>query len=182
MKIKKQKHTKAPLVIIAIIIALSAASYAFIAHKKSLWPFPPQQSQNTDAQQDTINESPKNSNSVKKDEAGAAVNDGKTTDQVPINKDLVATITQLEQLDDTVKFSATIENSTSAGTCVVTFTNPNDRPVTKQFDATIKDGVTLCKSSDIPSLEFSYLGAWSVSFRYYVGGEQITATGEVTIQ
>lgn len=183
MKIQKSKINKPNLIPAIIVIALLlVSSYAFIAYKKSFWPFPPETILNTDAQQDTTNESPKNSNTIKKEESAADINSGKTSDQIPISKELVATITQLEQAGANVKFSAKVEGSSKTGTCVVSFTNPNDRPVTKQFNATTKDGVLLCGPLDIPSLEFSFLGEWNVSFRYYVESEQVTTTGKVTIQ
>ena len=170
-------------IIVGIVLLLAAGgAYTYAAYKKSWWPFPAQSSVNIDAQQDTENESPKNNNTTKKDESKADENTGKTSDQVPVNDKFIPTISVLEQSGNNVKFAASIKNSSSAGQCVVTFSNPNDRPVVKQFDATVKDGSAICGPIEVPALEFSYLGEWQVSLRYYVGTEQATTTGKVTIR
>lgn len=106
----------------------------------------------------------------------------KTSDQVPVSKDLEATISQLEQTDEGIIFSATIANSPDAGRCVVTFTNPNDKPVVKEVDATVKDGVALCGPLTVSPLEFSYLGEWQATLRYYLDDQQAIASGKVVIR
>lgn len=106
----------------------------------------------------------------------------KTSDQVPVSKDLAATISRLEQTDEGIIFSATIANSPTAGRCVVTFTNPNDKPVVKEIDATTKDGTALCGPLTVSPLEFSYLGEWQVTLRYYLNDQQAIASGKVTIR
>lgn len=179
MKIKKQSKRK--LIIASAVIVVAVAMYGVIALKLSYWPFLAP-TVNLDGRQDTINESPKNNNPVKKDDNQPEINPGKTPDQVPINEEFVASITQLEQIGDNIKFAAEISNSPSIGTCVVTFTNANDRPVTKQFSATPSNNSMLCGPMDIPALEFSYLGEWTVSLRYYVGSEQAIASGKVIIK
>lgn len=109
-------------------------------------------------------------------------NTDKTSDQVPVSKDLTATISQLEQTDEGIIFSATIANSPDAGRCVVTFTNPNDKPVVKEVDATVKDGVALCGPLTVSPLEFSYLGEWQATLRYYLDDQQAIASGKVVIR
>ena len=106
----------------------------------------------------------------------------KTTDQVPVSEGLKASITQLEQKDNLILFSAAVENASSAGSCTVTFSSPNDKPVVKEVDASMKDGVALCGPLNISSLEFSYLGEWQVTLRYYLNDEQAVATGKITIR
>lgn len=110
---------------------------------------------------------PKNSQSV-------------TTEDVPVSKSATATITRLEQKDSTVYFDATVSNATQLGKCVVTFTTPNDKPVTREFDAVERNGTYLC-SITLSALEFSYLGEWEATLRYYNGDSQVIAKGKVVI-
>jgi hypothetical protein len=181
MNIKKTNKRKKVYVIGGIVLLLLVVSYFAVAYTKGFWPFSDVNRDQT-ASRDTVNESPRNNNPAKKDEAAPDANAGKTTDQVPIAKDFVATITRLDQTDGQVNFSAKIDNSPSAGTCVVTFSNPNDRPLIKQVAATVDGGTTLCGPLSVPSLEFSYPGEWNVSLRYYVGSEQVITEGKVTIR
>jgi hypothetical protein len=103
-----------------------------------------------------------------------------TTEDVPVNTAATATITRLEQKDSTVYFDATVNNATNLGKCVVSFTTPNDKPIAKEFDAT-KNGTEFRCSLTTSALEFSYLGKWDVTLRYYDGNSQIITKGSVTI-
>ena len=103
-----------------------------------------------------------------------------TTDDIPVDSSASASITRLEEKDSVVHFSAKISGANELGRCVVTFSTPNDRPVTKEFDATKSNADYIC-TVDTSSLEFSYLGKWSVNLRYYSNSTQVTATSEVTI-
>lgn len=162
-----------------VIILISA--YVLAAHSQSWWPFSTTGINDPNAQQQqTVNTSPKNNNSIKTTPADK--DEGKTSDQIPTSTTLAATITDVVQDGSNVDFNARIDNSTGAGTCVITFTNPNDRPVTKQIEATYKAGTSLCGPLKIPAYEFSFLGQWDVALHYYENSEQVTATSQVTIQ
>lgn len=187
MKINKQPkntpNTRLRLaVIIAVILLIFAAAYTAIAYKNQYWPFSSTETVDTDGRQDTVNESPKNNNPATKGDTDTTGNKGLNTDEVPVAVALSASITTLEQSGDAVNFSAKINGTASNGTCVVTFSNANDRPVTKEFSSTTKDNITTCGPVSIPSLEFSFLGEWNVSLRYYTGTEQVVTEGKVTIQ
>lgn len=103
-----------------------------------------------------------------------------TTEDVPINTSASATITRLEQKDSIVYFDAMVTNTTQLGKCVVTFTTPNDKPVTREFDATERNGVFIC-SVTLSALEFSYLGEWEAMLRYYNSNSQVVTKGKVVI-
>lgn len=182
MKIKKDSNkTKRVIIITLAALVVLSISLVAVAYQKKLWPFQVTPV-DTDSRQDTVNESPKNNNPIKKEDSKSSINEGMNSDQIPVAEDFSATITQLDQTGDTVNFAAKINNSPSPGTCVVTFSNPNDRPVTRQFDSTVKDSVSVCGPLAIPSLEFSYLGEWNVSLRYYVGTKQAIVDGKVVIK
>lgn len=103
-----------------------------------------------------------------------------TTDDVPVSTSASAVITRLEEKDSVVHFSAKVSGTNELGRCVITFSTPNDRPITKEFDA-IKSASDYICAIDVSSLEFSYLGKWSVNLRYYSEDSQVTVTSEVTI-
>jgi len=103
-----------------------------------------------------------------------------TTDDIPVSASASAVITRLEEKDSVVHFSAKVSGVKEVGRCVITFSTPNDRPVTKEFDA-VKSGADYICAIDVSSLEFSYLGKWSVNLRYYSEDTQVTVTSEVTI-
>ena len=103
-----------------------------------------------------------------------------TTDDIPVSTVASASITRLEEKDSVVHFSAKVSGVNELGRCVITFSTPNDRPVTKEFDATKSGNDYIC-AIDVSSLEFSYLGKWSVNLRYYSEDTQVTVTSEVTI-
>ena len=140
--------------------------YTATAWKIHSWPFlTSSTSPDPDATRNVTNyPSPKNNNPPSKQNTTAPATSGQTSNNVPVNTGLVATITQLEETNNQVIFSAKIQNTTSAGTCVVTFSNPNDRPVTQQSVATNSNSTSICGPVDIPADEFSYLGSWQVSF------------------
>ncbi len=187
MKISKNKKSskiKTLIILLAIVVALLLV-YGVYSYNTGKWPFASKNQLDTstiDGTQKTTNQSPRNDNPTQKDDDTPQVNPGKTTDQIPVSKDTTATITQLQQVGNQVTFNASITNTTSAGTCVVTFSTPNDRPVSKQFTATTKGADTSCGPLSIPASEFSFLGQWSVTLRYYTGDEQAVAEGSVVIK
>ena len=103
-----------------------------------------------------------------------------TTEEVPTNKEAVAVIRRLEQKDTTIYLDATISNVAKQGKCVIIFSTPNDKPVTKEFDSTKNGDIYTC-SLATSALEFSYLGKWDVTLRYYSENSQVVAKGALTI-
>lgn len=92
------------------------------------------------------------------------------------------TISQLSEANNTVSVSAVVQNPPSGtGSCVVTFSNPNDRPITKQFDPASKENVVSC-ATQVPAYEFSFLGDWNVSVVYYAGDQKVSTEGTVHIK
>ncbi len=164
--------------LLAIILLL-----AWSVHTFGWWPFDHATKTNPVANTEkTINVSPKNSNSPSKSDAQATTGQSQTSDQVPVASAASIDITQLIQSGNSILVSGVISNPPDGnGSCVVTFSNPNDRPITKQFDATTKDGVTSCVAQ-IQSYEFSYLGEWTATIYYYAGDKKVSAQGTVQIR
>lgn len=161
------------------VILIISSGYTLLARTYTWWPFSQkiiQSSDSNNTQNITTNTSPKNNNVATKTEQTST----KTTDQVPTNSEAMATLIQLEQVGENVLVTAKIDHIAANGNCVVTFTNPNDRPITKEFSPVDKDGVILCSTS-ISAYEFSFLGTWHAAVRYYQDNKQVTAEGDVKI-
>lgn len=100
--------------------------------------------------------------------------DTTTTEAVPTGDDISITIDSLGQSNGVVAAKAT---ATQDGTCVFTFSTPNDKPVTRQVDTANK----ICSVS-ISQNEFSYLGQWQLVVTFYKDGKKSEAKQNVTIQ
>jgi cytoskeletal protein RodZ len=178
-RVRTQHNNKGKFrIAIPLLVIILAFGVTWTTHT---WPFRTSANDPDSHRNITSNTSPKNNNPSGKDTTTSPTGD-QTSNQVPVSKTLSAAITQLTEVNNTVKFTATVQNADSAGTCVVTFSNPNDRPVTQQATATNADGVSTCGPISIPANEFSYLGQWNVDFHYYVGDQQATTSSVITIQ
>jgi hypothetical protein len=176
---KIQKNTKInsrkTLVIIAVALLLiicATLGYLWSKEKSAV---------ETDSTSSTdINVTPENSKGTQQPDTLPDNSQNLTTEDVPVDESASANISRLEQIDTTVYFDAIVTNATELGRCVVVFSTPNDRPITKEFDATKKDDRYICSLS-LSALEFSYLGTWDVTFRYYNGPNQVIAKGTIKI-
>jgi cytoskeletal protein RodZ len=178
-RVRTQRNSRGKfLIALPLLVIIVALATTWTTHT---WPFQ-RTANDPDSHRDiTSNTSPKNNNPSGKSTDASPTGD-QTSNQVPVSKTLSASITQLVEVNNTVKFTATVQNTDSAGTCVVTFSNPNDRPVTQQSTSANANGVSTCGPISIPANEFSYLGQWSVDFHYYVGDQQATTSDVITIQ
>ena len=169
-------------------VLLAVGLYLVLARWQGWSPFVSQASKVIDknnASAKTINTSPKNNNVPDKSTPSSITKttqaSTQTTNEIPVSSAASSTITRLEQSNGTVYISTAIDNSSPGGTCVVTFTNPNDRPITKEFAPVSKDSILSCSIS-FPDYEFSYLGSWHTAARYYVNDIQTLAEGDITIK
>jgi cytoskeletal protein RodZ len=178
----KSVHSKAIPLVVGVVIVLGVG--LGILHQTHTWFFKKAltTAQLDATQQQTDHPSPKNNNPPTKSTTSATPTGSQTSNEVPVDPSFSASITQLEETNDEVNFTASVQNTQSAGTCVVTFSTPNDRPVTQQFTATNDGSTSTCGPISINANEFSYLGTWQVAFHYYVGDQQATAQGTITIK
>lgn len=182
-KNKYKKNNLRPIILLSAILVAACLAYGAVGHARHWWPFkvaPPAQS-GPIINARTAHPSPKNNNPNPKTDTPPPTTD-ETSNKIPVDTGLVATITRLDESNGQVNFDATIKNTSGTGTCVVTFSTPNDRPVTKQFNSTYSSGVSTCGPLTISANEFSYLGTWQVDFHYYIGAAQATAQSEINIR
>lgn len=176
----KKNINKYLICFFCLLLALASLVYFALARSQHRFPFSQTvavQEKNGPSEAAKDGTKGKQNNTAKPD----TVSD-QTADQVPASVTMSASITDLSQEGNIVKFASRIDNPAGKdGQCVVTFTNPNDRPVTKEFEPRVTTNGLLC-SIDVPAYEFSFLGSWQVVGRYYVAGQQVNTQGEVTIK
>jgi len=176
---KYNKTTKKKFILLlGVILLLIVAAGAYYLIQKNGSDNSPIESMNNNSSDEAVKDT-----DGKEAEEPATLPDnsqGLTTDEVPVSESAVAQITRLEQIDSTVYFSAKISNTSNLGRCVVSFVTPNDRPVTKEFNS-VKNGDDYVCAINVSALEFSYLGKWDVTLRYYISEEQVTAMDSITI-
>ena len=169
----KNTHTKI-IVALAIIIA-ALGTYTVAAYQFKLWPFLVTETiDSRNAADPTLSPGKE---AVSNDEYSDT-----TTDEVPVNPTLVAVIDQLEQQDNKVTVKASVNTTDASGLCSITFTNPNDKPVTQTVNPILKGDRIICGPIEISEQSFSYLGDWLMTFRYYTDNTQVSAEDTITIK
>jgi len=180
MKINKknqsQSKAKKTVIIILSIITLVLLTGTALAYVKKLGPFstPSTNTSTTNESDGDESETPITPTDDKSEEP--------TTDQIPVETSSVAAIDILNQKNGYVNFSATATNIATGGTCTVVYSNTNAKPVTKTFAAIANGTGITCNSPQVSEQEFSYLGDWTVTFRYILNDKQATAEKTITIQ
>lgn len=106
---------------------------------------------------------PENSNSI-------------TSDQVPNNSSVKLAVASVNQANGMITVSGTISGTSQNGTCVFSFTKPENKPVVKQ----VQSSASSC-SVQIPEAEFTMLGSWTLLVTHYVNGTKTEVQREVTI-
>jgi len=173
---RKQKSPVKKAIVILIIAIVLAGIYGGVSYTAKWWPFsvstgnPVTESTNSDG------------NATKEGLIVPGENSSKTTDQVPVTTELTATITNLSQSNGYVSFVGTVNSVDTSGECSIILTNDNDKPVSRTVTAIIESGVVTCGPVQIPESEFTFLGKWLGTFRYYINGSQVVATKDITIK
>lgn len=179
---KQQKKTKTMVIssIIILILLLVSLSVYIIGFKGSFFgwqPFSntsqpsPINPADTSTKPETTDENKGDSNTV-----------NKTTDEVPVSEDLAINFTNLSQSGGFVIFSGSTNDTKNIGTCSILFTNPEDKPVTRSSAAIKNNGKAECGPIKIPETEFSLLGDWKATYRYYVNDAQAVVERTIKIQ
>lgn len=173
MKVNKNKKNRPKIVSVVIVLAilLSVSVYALYTYTQGS--SQPNSQQTEESQIDN-----------KTDGADKSVEPGTntTTDKIPINKTANAKIRSITQSDGYVNVAAEISNSSTGGKCSVVFENSNARPVSVIVDSTATDDLVSCNTVKISESEFSFIGTWNVTLRYYTNSEQVVAQGSVEIK
>ena len=172
MKLPRQSTARIrnTAIILSIVLVGCASAYAYLAHSNKWWPF--LQANNTQqSKQDVLsNNTPADKKSAPTKNTNSNVDATKTTDQIPNNPALSLTITKLEQKNGAVAYQAELNDKTQNGTCAAEFTSEGARPVTSTTSAS--NGI--CGPVSIPELQFTKIGDWKLTLRYYTNNTQVS--------
>mgnify|MGYP006879904471 CR=1 FL=1 len=166
-----------------LLAAILVGAAYLVGFKGSLWgwqPFGPSTNLTDEATSDTQQSSTTDTDQGTKNDVEPGT--GKTTDQVPVSGSLTATFTELSQAGGYVTFKGVATDSTASGTCSLVLTNPNDKPITRTMGAAEESGSAACGPIRILETEFSFIGEWTATFRYYVNDTQAVTERKIFIQ
>lgn len=159
------------LVILALLLIGGGYAYLQSKNNKSQIPDTSDNQDNTNSTDNTTDEG----SSLKEEAAPVAPNNADVT-LPPENKPSLQ-IKAFSQQNGTVNVVVTTTQVGGSGTCVVSFTNPDDRPVVREVAG---DG-TQCSVS-IPEVEFAKTGIWGLNVRYIKGETKVAESNQnVTI-
>lgn len=182
MKIPKQKKSRLKMILIpsvVIVVLLLASGVYLVVFKGSLLGWKPFASESAVVKDPQTQSSSDTSHGTKDDlDPGT----GKTTDEIPVSTKLTAAIDELSQSNGSVTFKGSVDDGQSGGSCTITFSNENDRPVTQTVAANVTNGRATCDEVKIPETSFSFLGEWIATFRYYNNDTQAVAEDRITIR
>lgn len=173
MKIQKKSHKKAIVlsVIGVLLVAAGAAAY-FLATRPDDSASKAREKANSS---DTQN--PQNKENIPSADASSGVDPNKSTAEVPVKPEASLTISSLKQSNGEVSYAATFDGIDGDGTCSAQFTAPGAKPVTRTTKASGQE----CSAS-IPEMEFTQLGEWTLTVRYYNSNAQVTATKAINVK
>jgi cytoskeletal protein RodZ len=175
MQIKTKKKSKKPLIIVLIIVALIVIAGSIFFFVQSTHQNNSQSAPVTEEEKNNAQTTP----SPEKEGETSTPPSDQTSDEVPVNPSASLTITLLDQDNNAVNLNSSLSGVSSNGTCVATFTNPDSRPVVKEFAS---NGTKGCGPLAVASLEFASIGEWKLNLRFYNQGQQVTAERSISIQ
>lgn len=101
-----------------------------------------------------------------------------TTDQIPKSSSMSMAIDSVVEQNGSVTYSGTVGNPVAGGKCSAIFTSKIDKPVT---DTPVFKNNT-CGPSSVPSTEFTSLGTWTLTLRYFTNSTQVSASKDIEIR
>ncbi|MBP9738690.1 hypothetical protein KBD20_03305 [Candidatus Saccharibacteria bacterium] len=168
----QRRSHKIVLVVIVLALIFGAGTYVYLQR---------QEAQEL-AEQKALDES--QTNSAKKGDATSSKDTGVTPktesdikQDVPTATENNVTINSVNQSGGMVAATASVSGASAGGTCVFSFTNPDDKPVIPP-SVSIKDGSC---STSTPEVGFSKLGVWNLNVTAYIDGKKSEANQSVTI-
>lgn len=176
---KKNSNRSRILYILAVLVVIGVLCTVALARHYQWGPF--QQTAIEDlASREKQNKSD-STNPQSKDESAASSKDvdkSKNTSEVPISETAKLEILKLAQENREVIYSAAVTNGSGGGTCSAVFTHELAKPVISTTSA--HNGK--CGPTSIPETEFSALGTWTLTLRYYTDNTQAVATQTVEVR
>lgn len=177
MHIQRKRTTKKRL-FVAFALFLVAFIAIALAYHFQTWPF--QSPQETIQQKlEKQNKSDATNPTTKAESAKASddVDSSKTTDDIPTSASESIEITKLIQSGGAITYEAKINGTSGGGTCSAVYSNDIAKPVTRTSDA----NGDMCGPVSISAGEFSTLGTWTLTLRYYSNNTQVVTSKKIDI-
>lgn len=175
-----RKRILIAIISIVIVLGLSWGSYAFIRNRNDVKKRQQQQALDESQTESAKKTVEKSSNSTSSDNDKGVSRSAQTSEQVPVNTSLTTIIDNFSQLNGVVNASARITGTNTSGTCVFSFTNPDDKPVVPEVKSSSSGNAQVCSVS-IGESSFSKLGTWNLTVTFYQNDQKAQANQSVTI-
>lgn len=177
IKYKNSKITK--MLIVGLILLASLALIVFTLEKLRITNFiqDPFYKEELSATEQANKEDP--TQETKEDvSSDLKSNSTKSTSDIPVSTQANLAIEYLTQTDGHITYRSVITGTVSdGGTCSITFTKDGAKPVVATSSA--KDYV--CTSEPIPEQQFSMIGVWHATVRYFSEDQQIIASQDMQV-
>lgn len=179
MKINNNQATKRQTLLFLIGGGVVLVGIYFaLAHHFLYWPFQAPSTAQQHAQDVAANSQPTKKTEAPTSSTNPNVDATKTTDEIPSNTSVSATITQLEQQNGQVTYAADLNDKAQNGTCAAEYTSDGARPITSTTNAL--NGI--CGPVSTPDVQFTKLGTWTLTLRYYVNNTQAVTSKTIIIK
>lgn len=178
---QRKKYWQNPLIIIIFVGVLALAGLTSAAYHYQYWPFAPASDNSnkpSPEEQGKLDKKKAIEDKGKSQTSSTNVDASKSPNTIPVSTTTSVEITNLQQSNGKVIYAATVTNPAGSGTCSAVFTNDIAKPVTRTTGA---DG-TSCGPVSIPESEFSAIGTWTLTLRYYTDGTQAVTTKTIDVK
>ncbi len=183
--VNNQKNKKKRTIYVVSAVVLALLGLLFVLEKTHVTDFVKNPfsktvpTATTNAQKtDTANKNDPTEGNKTSQTTTPGVDSSKSTSEIPSTSTLKATVDSLTQQNGVVTASVSLSDpSSSAGTCSFTFTKDQAKPVVRSVVAS-----NLQCATSIPELEFSSIGQWVLTVRYFNNDAQASAQQEITIR
>lgn len=177
MNIKRNENRRKVIITCTLLVLLFLFIFTGLTYAKSWWPF-------NDVDSTAVIELVKEDNS---NVAGQGYQNNVKGDQIAeeptetVGGDATLTITQLEQVDNSILLRASLKGVAEGGRCIAYFSSAGG-DIAKYATLTNDNGSLTCLL-DSSAFDFSYLGEWTVRLVYSTpDNKKIETTGDIIIR
>lgn len=180
---KSKSNRRALLIIscVALVIIAGIGTFVITSRRNSAENTRRDDAQTSSSKNNEISSSEKESGKQSTSQNLPKDSSVKTAEEIPTSSELKVAIDSAKQEGSSVGVKSAITGSNKQGTCVFLFTNPEDRPVTRELISSGSGNKQDCSTS-VPSSMFNRLGAWTIKVTYYVDNNKAEAQSEINIK
>jgi len=182
MKLQSRKtHTKNRIILGCLVLVLLVGFMGFSYAKKTwpvnLWTSTPT-SDSSSIKTKEMNDQQSVDDKASIEDRSPDVDVSQTTNNVPVSPTTTIEVSDLSQSNGAINYTAKISGASTGGTCNANFSNDIARPVSRTTSAS--NGA--CGPVSIPETEFSTIGQWKLTLRYYTNDTQAVITKDIEVK